>query len=79
MTKTEIEILINSMEDVIQMLPHIPEKNCTCHLGHPPCDDCVEYSGLRQAVFEFTKAYKRFVPLPKSIEKEHKNRLESVE
>lgn len=25
-----------------------PERNCSCHLS-PPCNDCVDYSGLREA------------------------------
>lgn len=27
----------------------IPERNCSCHIS-PPCSDCVDYSGLREAI-----------------------------
>ena len=30
-----------------------PERNCSCHIS-PPCNDCVENSGLREA-FEYAK------------------------
>lgn len=26
-----------------------PDRNCSCHIS-PPCNDCVEWSGLREAV-----------------------------
>jgi len=27
----------------------IPERECRCHLS-PPCNDCVEYSGIREDI-----------------------------
>lgn len=27
----------------------VPDPNCSCHLA-PPCDDCVEYSGIREII-----------------------------
>lgn len=30
-----------------------PERNCSCHIS-PPCNDCVENSGLREA-FEYAE------------------------
>lgn len=35
-----------SIEDLIQFVGPVPEKNCSCHIS-PPCDDCVAYTQLR--------------------------------
>ena len=32
---------------------YIPDSNCACHIN-PPCNDCVNYGGLREAA-ETTK------------------------
>lgn len=32
-----------------------PERNCSCHI-HPPCSDCEEYAGRRQAIDELNAA-----------------------
>lgn len=45
---TWVECLLDRM-----ILP--PDPNCSCHIS-PPCDDCVEYSGLREAVEETQSA-----------------------
>lgn len=45
-SKAAIEGLLDVIEDP-------PERNCSCHLN-PPCNDCVEYSGIREAL-EFAR------------------------
>lgn len=32
----------------------VPDKHCTCHIS-PPCSDCVDNAGLRDAVEQGTK------------------------
>lgn len=32
----------------------VPEANCSCHIA-PPCSDCVEHGGLREAI-EYAKS-----------------------
>lgn len=27
----------------------VPERNCSCHIS-PPCNDCVEYAGIRELI-----------------------------
>lgn len=34
-----------------------PDRNCSCHIA-PPCGDCVEYSGLREAFADAREALK---------------------
>lgn len=36
-------------EHLIEMVGHVPERNCSCHIS-PPCNDCVEWSALREAI-----------------------------
>jgi hypothetical protein len=40
--------LLASLEQLTNLIDEPPEKNCSCHLS-PPCCDCVDYSGLREA------------------------------
>ena len=47
------ELLSNLMEVVEEP----PESNCSCHIS-PPCSDCVEWSGLREALLEARTAMK---------------------
>lgn len=47
------ELLSNLMEVVEEP----PESNCSCHIS-PPCSDCVEWSGLREALSEARTAMK---------------------
>lgn len=45
-----IDTLSARLQALIDMTePLVPEKNCACHLS-PPCDDCVEYWGVRDAL-----------------------------
>ena len=39
------------IENLLDSLPEIPEKNCFCHIN-PPCSDCENYGALREAVTE---------------------------
>jgi len=40
-------LLVAACETFTEMVS-IPERNCSCHLS-PPCRDCEEYGGLREA------------------------------
>ncbi len=44
-----IQSLRAALEDLMEVSDLAPEKNCSCHLS-PPCNDCVEWSGLRDAI-----------------------------
>lgn len=41
--------LLGALEDMLEMSDEPPERNCSCHLC-PPCSDCVDYSGIRDAI-----------------------------
>lgn len=43
--------LLEALESLLEMTGEPPDWNCTCHLT-PPCIDCVDYSGWRNA-FKF--------------------------
>ena len=38
-----------ALRQLLDVIEYPPERNCSCHL-FPPCNDCVEYSGLREAI-----------------------------
>lgn len=40
--------LLVALEEMLEMSDTPPERNCSCHINGP-CNDCVEYSGLRHA------------------------------
>lgn len=40
--------LLAALELFMERVDEPPESNCSCHIS-PPCNDCVEYSGLREA------------------------------
>lgn len=45
------ELLIGALDALLNHLECItPERNCCCHLGCPPCGDCVEYSRHRELI-----------------------------
>lgn len=46
--------LLEALELILEMTPEPPDRNCSCHIS-PPCNDCVENSGWREA-FEFARA-----------------------
>jgi hypothetical protein len=41
--------LASNLEEVLDLMPEIPEPNCSCHTN-PPCGDCTEWSGIRDAI-----------------------------
>lgn len=45
--------LIAGLELFMEVVETPPERSCSCHIS-PPCNDCVNNSGLREA-FEFAK------------------------
>jgi hypothetical protein len=40
--------LLSALEDFLDMAQEPPEANCSCHIS-PPCGDCVDNHGLREA------------------------------
>ena len=40
--------LRHAVEMFLERADEPPEPNCSCHLS-PPCNDCVDYGGLREA------------------------------
>jgi len=36
--------LLNHLESIT------PGRNCSCHMGNPPCSDCVDYSRHRELI-----------------------------
>lgn len=41
--------LRGALEQLLETMELPPDRNCSCHLS-PPCNDCVEYSGIRNAI-----------------------------
>lgn len=37
---------------------YIPERHCNCHIS-PPCNDCVEYGGIREIVSHISEYMKK--------------------
>lgn len=50
----ERDALIAALESFMENVEEPPEINCSCHIS-PPCNDCVDYSSLREA-FELGRA-----------------------
>lgn len=44
---TQRDELLEALEHLMEMTEP-PEPNCSCHTN-PPCNDCIEYGGLREA------------------------------
>lgn len=42
-----------ALDLMLERVPEPPEANCSCHLS-PPCNDCIDYGGEREA-FELAK------------------------
>lgn len=40
--------MVVALDEMLEMSDTPPERNCSCHINGP-CNDCVEYSGLRHA------------------------------
>ena len=43
--------LLEALESVMDTIEWPPDSNCSCHIS-PPCNDCVNYAGLREAIAE---------------------------
>jgi len=43
--------LAAAIELLLERIDHPPAANCSCHLS-PPCGDCTDYGGLREAIQE---------------------------
>lgn len=52
MQKT-ITTLVGAIKLMLERIPEPPDANCSCHIS-PPCNDCVDYAGAREA-FEYAK------------------------
>ena len=48
------DALVVSLEELLDCSVEPPERNCSCHIS-PPCNDCVDYAGLRE-VFATARA-----------------------
>lgn len=46
--------LLEAIRFFMDMVGEPPESNCSCHIA-PPCNDCVEHIGLREA-FDVARA-----------------------
>lgn len=46
--------LLEALREFLVMTEEPPESNCSCHIA-PPCADCVNHSGLREA-FDIARA-----------------------
>jgi hypothetical protein len=44
--------LLSALEELLERMA-VPDSNCSCHIS-PPCNDCVEYGGLRETM-EFAR------------------------
>lgn len=45
----KLKLVRGLLRDLLDNMPYIPQPNCSCHLV-PPCSDCVEYGGIREAI-----------------------------
>jgi hypothetical protein len=45
----ERDKLLAALELILEMMDLPPDRNCSCHIS-PPCNDCVDYSGIREAI-----------------------------
>lgn len=50
-----IEKVVARLETLCEVIDEPPERNCSCHIS-PPCSDCVEYGGLREALADAREA-----------------------
>jgi hypothetical protein len=41
--------LVVALEDLMEATGEPPDRNCSCHIS-PPCPDCIDYSGWREAL-----------------------------
>ena len=56
MTKDKaLKLALEALEDLLDQTEPPPDTNCSCHIC-PPCNDCVDYSGVRYAIEQANKA-----------------------
>ena len=55
MTKEALKLALEALVDLRDQTETPPDGNCSCHIA-PPCADCVNYSGIRHAIKQATKA-----------------------
>jgi hypothetical protein len=41
--------LVVALEDLMEATGEPPDRNCSCHIS-PPCPDCIDYGGWREAL-----------------------------
>jgi hypothetical protein len=46
--QTREKVLRDALELLVESVGRPPDGNCSCHIS-PPCNDCVDYGGLREA------------------------------
>lgn len=51
----KVKVLTDALENLMDMMELPPDKNCSCFIS-PPCNECVEYSGVREAIEIATEA-----------------------
>lgn len=42
------KVLMVAIESLVENVDRPPDANCSCHIS-PPCNDCIDYGGLREA------------------------------
>jgi hypothetical protein len=47
--KPAFDSAATALRELYEVVPKPPPRNCSCHLN-PPCNDCVEYDGLREVL-----------------------------
>lgn len=57
-TESAVAELIAAASNLYGECPTPPDRNCSCHIS-PPCGDCVDYSGLREALSDMRAALAR--------------------
>lgn len=50
-----------ALEELLEHVEEPPERNCSCFVS-PPCNDCVDWSGLRSALAEARAALQETPP-----------------
>lgn len=55
-------------EMVLDIVPEPPDAGCTCHMGHPPCSDCVEHSFTREMLDTARRAVRLAQQHPEDLE-----------
>lgn len=67
MKTNAITRLSAALEYLLENTERPPERNCACHLS-PPCNDCVDYGSIRDAISNAEEALNApddpFEPLP---------------